>query len=53
MMAKKKKRKPKTIGQITNSRGEWLLNPITKIKESKKIYKRIHEKSKIRRGEEI
>lgn len=35
-----KKKKAKTIGEMTNSRGVWLLNPVTKIVENKKVYKR-------------
>ena len=39
-MAKKKKKKPRTIGELTNSRGEWTINPVTRVKESKKKYDR-------------
>lgn len=51
-MAKKKKRKkPKTIGEMTNSRGEWLMNPLTRVKESQKGYNRKKDKDKIRKGD--
>lgn len=51
-MAKKKKRKkPKTIGEMTQSRGLWSINPVTKIKESKKAYDRKREKQQIRKGD--
>lgn len=34
---KRRKRKPKTIGRMTQSRGDWNgINPVTKIKEGKK-----------------
>ena len=36
----KKKKKAKTIGEMTNSRGVWLMNPVTKVVEDKKKYKR-------------
>lgn len=51
-MKKVKKKKPKTIGEMTNSRGLWQINPITKIKESRKnVYDRKKEKQQIRRGD--
>lgn len=50
-MAKKKKKR-KTIGEMTRSRGEWQINPVTRVKESKKnAYDRNKEKQKIRRGD--
>lgn len=36
-MAKKKK---KTIGKMASSRMTWAISPITKVKQSKKVYKR-------------
>ena len=52
MGKKKKNKKPKRIGQMTNSRGEWHINPVTKVKEGKKNkHNRQEEKNKIRNGE--
>lgn len=47
-MAKKKK-KPKTIGELTNSRGEWKLNPVTKVDKDRSKYDR---KAKHKKREE-
>jgi hypothetical protein len=48
---KKKKRRAKTIGEMTNSRGEWQINPITRVRDGKKGYNRKKEKHKLRRGD--
>lgn len=51
-MAKKKRyKKPKTIGEMTNSRGTWQINPATRVRENKKAYDRKEEKRKIRKGD--
>lgn len=45
----KKKDKPKTIGQITNSRANWGINTLTRIVENKKgkgSYKRTRREGK-------
>ncbi|UNH58534.1 hypothetical protein [Bacillus phage vB_BsuS_PJN02] len=49
--SKKRNKKPKRIGEMTNSRGEWQINPVTRVKESNKKYNRNKEKQKIRRGD--
>lgn len=36
----KKKKHPKTIGEMTGSRGTWQMNPVTKIVPDKKKYSR-------------
>ena len=37
----KKKTKRKTIGVMTNSRGDWgAIKPVTRVKPSKKVYNR-------------
>ena len=46
------KKKKKTIGEMTRTRGEWEINPVTRVKESKKKkYNRSEEKRKIKRGD--
>jgi len=50
-MARKKSNKKKTIGEMTKTRGEWAINPITRVKESKKKYDRNSEKRRIQRGD--
>lgn len=50
-MSRKKRKKPKTIGEMTKSRGEWLMNPVTRVKEDGKAYNRSKEKAKIRKGD--
>lgn len=35
-MPSKKRKKPKTIGEMTQSRGEWTLNPVTRVVQDKK-----------------
>ena len=48
----KRKRKSKTIGEMTNSRGTWQINPITRVKEGKRKYEsRKKAKQKIKNGE--
>lgn len=44
-----KKRKPRTIGEMTNSRGEWIMNPVTKIEKDKTKYDR--KKNKLKKGD--
>lgn len=41
-MAKKKnkRREPRTIGELTNSRGTWQMNPVTRVTKDKKKYDR-------------
>lgn len=40
------------IGQMTKSRGTWGdIKPVTKVKESKKVYDRKKEKNKLRKGD--
>jgi hypothetical protein len=39
-MKKKKRKKPKTIGQMTNSRGTWAIKPVTQVVQDKTKYKR-------------
>lgn len=36
----KKRKEPKTIGEMTNSRGTWEINPVTKVVKDKKKYTR-------------
>lgn len=36
----RKKRKPKTIGEMCNSRVQWHIKPVTQVKRSKKAYSR-------------
>lgn len=35
-----KNKKPRTIGEMTNSRGEWIFNPVTRVEKDKKKYDR-------------
>lgn len=52
-MARKKKRKPKTMGEMTNSRSKWFMNPVTRIKQSKKKYNRKHQKNNTKNMEDL
>lgn len=45
------RKKKKTIGEMTRTRGEWEINPITRVKESKKKYNRSAEKRKVKKGD--
>lgn len=48
----KKNKKAKTIGEMTNSRGLWEMNPITRIKQSeRKKNDRREAKDRIRKGD--
>lgn len=53
MPKRKSKRKPKTISEMTQSRGDWNgINPVTRIKESrKKRNKRNEIKRKLKEGD--
>jgi hypothetical protein len=37
------------IGEKCNSRLQWAINPITRVKKSKKVYNRKKDKQKIKR----
>ncbi|AYP68144.1 hypothetical protein PQE75_gp012 [Bacillus phage vB_BcoS-136] len=51
-MAKKKKKKKRTIGEMCGSRATWNINPITRVKEDKKGKNdRKEVKRKIKRGD--
>lgn len=50
----KKRKKKKTIGSMSNSRGKWGINPVTKVKDNKKRKNdRKKVKEKIKNGDEI
>lgn len=40
----RKNKKPKTLGEMTKKRTIWHMNPITRVKPSKKKYNRKREK---------
>lgn len=42
----KKPKKKNTIGELTNSRGTWEFNPVTRIKKDKTKYDRKQNKVK-------
>lgn len=46
MGKKKKRKKPQTMGEMTGTRTQWYMNPVTRIKESKKKYNRKRNKNK-------
>jgi hypothetical protein len=48
---KNKTKKNKRIGQMTNSRGTWTINPITKVKDDDTKYNRKKEKKNWRYDE--
>lgn len=50
-MSKNKKSKRNTIGKMTNTRGVWHINPVTRVKQGKsKHYSRSKAKQLLKSG---
>lgn len=43
------KKKGKTIGELSQTRMTWAINPVTRVKTSKKSYNRKRDKQALRR----